>query len=44
MYVKNRTTIQIEHKILEELKKERITSRETYNEIIQRLIKKNKGA
>jgi len=42
MYMKNRTTIQIEHDTLEDLKKERITSRETYDEIINRLMKNNK--
>ena len=34
-----RTTIQIEHKTLEKLKPLRITKRETYDEIINRLIK-----
>ncbi len=36
--MKQRTTIQIEHKTLERLKKMRITSRETYDEIINRLL------
>lgn len=35
-----RTTIQIEHKTLEKLKTLRITKRETYDEIINRLMKK----
>ena len=34
-----RTTIQIEHTTLEKLKPLRITKRETYNEILIRLIK-----
>lgn len=34
-----RTTIQIEHKTLEKLKKQRITKRETYDEIILRLMR-----
>jgi len=33
-----RTTIQIEHKTLEKMKKIRITKRETYDEIINRLM------
>lgn len=37
-----RTTIQIEKTTLERLKKERITKRETYDEIIRRLIKNGK--
>ncbi len=37
--MKERTTIQIEHKTLEKLKKKRITKRETYDEIINRLMK-----
>ena len=36
--MKQRTTIQIEYKTLEKLKKRRITSRETYDEIINRLL------
>lgn len=43
MYVlcmEKRTTIQIEHKTLQKLKKLRITKKETYDEIINRLIKK----
>ena len=39
--MKKRTTIQIEHKTLEELKKLRITKKETYDEIINRLMKQN---
>ena len=39
MYMEERTTIQIERKVLDELKKARITTRETYNEIIIRLLK-----
>lgn len=39
--MKQRTNIQIEHKTLEKLKKQRITKRETYDEIINRLMKKN---
>lgn len=35
-----KTTIQIEHKTLEKLKKQRITKRETYDEILNRLMKK----
>jgi len=38
--MKGRTTIQIEHKTLEKLKKLRITKRETYDEILNRLISK----
>ena len=37
--MKQRTNIQIEHKTLEKLKKLRITKRETYDEILNRLIK-----
>lgn len=37
--MKERTTIQIERKTLEKLKKARITKRETYDEIINRLMK-----
>jgi hypothetical protein len=36
--MEQRTTIQIERKTLEKLKKLRITKRETYDEIINRLI------
>lgn len=39
--MEKRTTIQIEHKTLQKLKKLRITKRETYDEIINRLIKQN---
>ncbi len=38
--MKQRTNIQIEHKTLERLKKLRITKRETYDEILNRLINK----
>lgn len=38
--MEKRTTIQIEHKTLEKLKKLRITKRETYDEILNRLINK----
>jgi len=37
--MKQRTTIQIEHETLEKLKKFRITLRDTYDEIINRLMK-----
>ncbi|MBU2523338.1 MAG: hypothetical protein KKE23_03550 [Nanoarchaeota archaeon] len=37
--MEERTTIQIEHKTLEKMKKLRITKRETYDEIINRLMK-----
>ena len=37
--MEQRTNIQIEHKTLEKLKKLRITKRETYDEILNRLIK-----
>jgi len=40
--MEERTTIQIEHKTLEKMKKLRITKKETYDEIINRLMKKNK--
>jgi len=43
MYVlcmEQRTSIQIEHKTLKKLKKQRITKRETYDEIINRLMEK----
>ena len=42
MYVlcmEKRTTIQIEHETLEKMKKIRITKKETYDEIINRLMK-----
>ncbi len=39
--MEQRTTIQIEHKTLEKLKKLRITKRETYDEILNRLMKEN---
>gem|GEM_PF-1624079 len=42
MYIlcmEERTTIQIERKTLEKMKKMRITKRETYDEIINRLMK-----
>ena len=39
--MKNRTNIQIEHKTLVKLKKLRITKRETYDEILNRLMKEN---
>ncbi len=39
--MKQRTNIQIEHKTLEKMKKLRITKRETYDEIISRLMKKH---
>jgi len=45
MYVlcmEKRTTIQIEHKTLKRLKKLRITKKDTYDEIINRMIKKIK--
>ena len=35
-----RTTIQIEHRTLEKMKKIRIAKKETYDEIINRLLKK----
>ena len=38
--MKERTTKQIERKTLEKMKKLRITKKETYDEIINRLIKK----
>lgn len=38
--MEKRTTIQIEHKTLDKMKKIRITKRETYDEIINRLLKK----
>ena len=39
--MEERTTIQIEHKTLEKMKKIRITKKETYDEIINRLMEKN---
>ena len=36
--MEQRTTIQIEHKTLEKMKKFRITKRESYDEIINRLM------
>ncbi len=39
--MEQRTTIQIEKKTLEKLKKLRITKRDTYDEILNRLIDKN---
>ena len=41
--MEQRTNIQIEHKTLEKLKKSRITKRETYDEIINRLMKLEGG-
>jgi len=41
--MEQRTNIQIEHKTLEKLKKLRITKRETYDEIINRLMKAYKN-
>lgn len=41
--MKQRTNIQIEHKTLEKMKKLRITKRETYDEIINRLMKETKN-
>jgi len=40
--MKERTTIQLEHPTLEKLKKLRITKRDTYDEIINRLIENDK--
>jgi len=40
--MEKRTTIQIEHKTLGKLKKLRITKKETYDEILNRLIKNDK--
>ena len=37
--MKQRTTIQIEYKTREKLKKQRITKRETYDEVLNRLMK-----
>ena len=39
--MEKRTTIQIEHRTLEKMKKIRITKKETYDEIINRLMKQN---
>ncbi|GAI23504.1 unnamed protein product [marine sediment metagenome] len=39
--MEQRTTIQIEKRTLERLKKLRITKRETYDEILNRLINEN---
>ncbi len=39
--MEQRTNIQIEHKTLEKLKKLRITKRETYDEILNRLMEEN---
>jgi len=36
--MERRTTIQIEHKTLEKMKKLRITKKETYDEIINRMM------
>ena len=36
--MEQRTTIQIEHRTLEKMKKLRITKRETYDEILNRLM------
>ena len=36
--MKQRTNIQIEHKTLEKMKKLRITKKETYDEIINRMM------
>lgn len=41
-FMKQRTTIQIEHKTLLALKKIRITKRETYDEIVNRLMEMKK--
>lgn len=39
LYMEKRTTIQVGHTTLEKLKPLRITKRETYDEILNRLIK-----
>ena len=39
--MEQKTSIQIEHKTLEKLKKLRITKRETYDEILNRLMKED---
>lgn len=41
--MEERTTIQIEHKTLEKLKAVRIVKRETYDEIINRLLENGYG-
>jgi len=41
--MEQKTSIQIEHKTLEKLKKLRITKRDTYDEILNRLIKSKRG-
>ena len=41
--MEKRTTIQIEHSTLVKLKKLRITKRETYDEIINRMMEKEKN-
>jgi hypothetical protein len=41
--MENRTTIQIEHRTLNKMKQLRITKKETYDEIINRLIKNGNG-
>jgi len=43
MCMKRRTNIQIEKKTLEKLKKKTIAKRETYDEIINRLMKNAKS-
>lgn len=40
--MKKRTTIQIEKELLEKLKAKRTTKRDTYNEIIERLLRSAK--
>lgn len=40
--MEQKTSIQIEHKTLEKLKKLRITKRDTYDEILNRLMKEKK--
>ena len=40
--MKQRTNIQIEHETLEKLKKLRITKRDTYDEILNRMMEDNK--
>ncbi len=39
MYMEQRTTIQIEKTTLEKMKRLRITKRETYDEVVNRLMK-----
>ena len=41
MYMKQRTTIQIEKQTLEDLKKIKIAKRESYDEILKRLLDQN---